>query len=330
MAGTFYTLQEVIEKLGKDEQQIKDMIKEGKLREYRDGSRVLFKQDDVDILKDEPGGLEIKADGEDEFELELEETAGIMLEPAEKDSEAKPAPKPGESEGGFGLSQMGELTMGDTKAGTLGINVLGETDDQYKITSDTSAETKAVEAAEGEEIESLDADSSLESFGSGSGLLDLSLQADDTSLGAVLDDILPTGPEAAEAGAAEEAPIGLVDEAEGLMSPAAEMAPAAAQMAEEAGQAGISAPVMVVVPMDPATAVYGVAMFLPLAAIILAGLATLAAVRGVLPGLVKTLVFTGIADISLIWYVAIGLVVVMLIILAIAALSGGKKSKKRP
>jgi phosphotransferase system glucose/maltose/N-acetylglucosamine-specific IIC component len=81
--------------------------------------------------------------------------------------------------------------------------------------------------------------------------------------------------------------------------------------------------------IDPRTAVYGVAMFLPLAAVILAGLATLAAVRGVLPGLIKTLAFTGIADISLIWYVAIGLVVVMLIILAMAALSGGKKSKKR-
>ena len=46
-------------------------------------------------------------------------------------------------------------------------------------------------AEDGDELGDLDADSNLESVGSGSGLLDLSLQADDTSLGAVLDDILP-------------------------------------------------------------------------------------------------------------------------------------------
>ena len=47
----------------------------------------------------------------------------------------------------------------------------------------------------------------LDSFGSGSGLLDLSLQADDTSLGGILDEIYTTedeGAEPAEAGTVEE------------------------------------------------------------------------------------------------------------------------------
>ena len=82
--------------------------------------------------------------------------------------------------------------MADTNVGTVGINILSGTEDAYKLTEDTKAETQAGDV---DEIEGLDADANLENVGSGSGLLDLSLQADDTSLGAVLDDILPGGDE---------------------------------------------------------------------------------------------------------------------------------------
>ena len=53
-----------------------------------------------------------------------------------------------------------------------------------------SAETVAP-AGEGTEasLEEIEDDVNLDSFGSGSGLLDLSLQADDTSLGGILDEI---------------------------------------------------------------------------------------------------------------------------------------------
>ena len=56
----------------------------------------------------------------------------------------------------------------------------------------------------------------MESFGSGSGLLDLSLQADDTSLGAVLDDILPAG---AEEGGEIPMAGGLMDEEDLMAEP---------------------------------------------------------------------------------------------------------------
>ena len=50
MAGMFYSLQEVVQKLNKTEDQIKDLVKQGKLREFRDGPNLLFKIDEVEAL----------------------------------------------------------------------------------------------------------------------------------------------------------------------------------------------------------------------------------------------------------------------------------------
>jgi excisionase family DNA binding protein len=204
MAGMFYTMQEVMETLGKSEQEVRNLIKDGKIREYRDGTSILYKRDEVTKLSDGTEIIDIVADSE--TNLELEKTAEIQLEPDDDNGKKKPT-----SEGGFGLSQMGDLTKADTNVGSLGINVLGGTDDQYKITADTHAETKV---ADMDAIDRLDADANLESAGSGSGLLDLSLQADDTSLGAVLDDILPSGEEAPLQ--ADAAPADFAKEADGL------------------------------------------------------------------------------------------------------------------
>ena len=133
-------------------------------------------------------------------ELSLEETSEIQLEADNQTEPQSPSSdeidlKEQSSEGGFGLSQMGDLTMADTNVGTVGINILSGTEDSFKLTEDTKADTLSADAEAIDELESLDADANMESFGSGSGLLDLSLQADDTSLGAVLDDILPAGAE---------------------------------------------------------------------------------------------------------------------------------------
>jgi hypothetical protein len=325
MAGTFYTLQEAMEKLGKSEQDIRDFIKQGKIREYRDGAKVLYKQDEIDKLGSESDVIDIIADSE--APLELEKTAEIQLEPDEDAKKKKPV-----SEGGFGLSQMGNLTEADTNVGTLGINVLGGTDDQYKITTDTHAETKAVEPGE---IESLDADANLESAGSGSGLLDLSLQADDTSLGAVLDDILPTGPDIPAQ--AEAAPVDFAKEADGLMKDVvteptaeAEAVPVAEAAAGEAAPAPAisTAPQFVAVtPVDPSTAIYGVMMFLPLAALILAGIATAGGIQNVLPSVVKFLAYNGIADFNWGFILVAVLLLLVLIFAIVAAIAGGRKAK---
>ena len=50
MAGMFYSLQEAAEKLNKSEEDIKQIVQEGKLREFRDGPNLLFKVEEVKAL----------------------------------------------------------------------------------------------------------------------------------------------------------------------------------------------------------------------------------------------------------------------------------------
>src|SRR5277367_4508334 len=64
MAKMFYTLDETKAALGSSEEQIKQLTREGKLREFRDGPRLMFKSDQVDALKSQIGGsIEIADSG---------------------------------------------------------------------------------------------------------------------------------------------------------------------------------------------------------------------------------------------------------------------------
>ncbi|HOM60534.1 MAG TPA: helix-turn-helix domain-containing protein [Anaerohalosphaeraceae bacterium] len=314
MAGKYYTLQEVMEKLGKSEEQVKNLVKEGTLRQYLDKGQPLFDQTQVDALAAEQQGLlDLTAAGTD-FDLKLEETDEIKLEP---DEETPPPSPQKESEGGFGLSMAGEdnLTSDDTRASTTGINVLDESDEGYKLAADTKGETRAGEL---EEIESLDADANLESVGSGSGLLDLSLQADDTSLGAVLDDILPS---AAEAPAAEE-PLKLVEEAplEELQAAPPAITPSAeAGLPETVLPETLPAmqPVAMAAPVDPATAAWGLAMLVPFASLIIAAIALGAGLRQIWPKLLTALAGSQLMGVALPWWIAGGLFLLMLLTLAV-------------
>jgi len=56
MAKMFYTLDEAKATLGKNEEEIKQLAREGRLREFRDGPRLMFKADQVEALKAELGG----------------------------------------------------------------------------------------------------------------------------------------------------------------------------------------------------------------------------------------------------------------------------------
>src|SRR3954464_14662985 len=57
MAKMFYTLDETKASLGRNEEEIKQLSREGRLREFRDGPRLMFKADQVEALKAEIGGL---------------------------------------------------------------------------------------------------------------------------------------------------------------------------------------------------------------------------------------------------------------------------------
>jgi hypothetical protein len=61
MAKMFYTLDETKAALGRNDEGIKQLSREGRLREFRDGQKLMFKADQVEALKAEMagGGAEI-------------------------------------------------------------------------------------------------------------------------------------------------------------------------------------------------------------------------------------------------------------------------------
>src|SRR5258707_12964708 len=62
MAKMFYTLEETKAALGKSEEEVRQFAREGRLREFRDGPRLMFKADQVDQLKTDMGGGGGRAD----------------------------------------------------------------------------------------------------------------------------------------------------------------------------------------------------------------------------------------------------------------------------
>lgn len=153
MAKMFYTLDEVCEKLGKTEDQVKQMIESGQIQEFRDRDKLMFKVDQIDLL----GGSE---EDTGEVKLELEDTSGGS---------------------GLGLAEESSIGLVDSREGT-GISVF-DTDHGEQ---DAEEQTHAGEIAAADEEEEEEEELSLEAVGSGSGLLDLTRESDDTSLGAEL------------------------------------------------------------------------------------------------------------------------------------------------
>src|SRR4051794_7110380 len=70
MAKMFYTMDETKASLGKNEEEIKQFAREGRLREFRDGATLMFKVDQVEHLKSELGG----GGGGDEIDLDHAES----------------------------------------------------------------------------------------------------------------------------------------------------------------------------------------------------------------------------------------------------------------
>jgi hypothetical protein len=211
MAKMFYTLEETKATLGKSEDEIKQLTREGRLREFRDGPRLMYKADQVDSLKNE------LASGRDQVDLGPSDTgAGSVIGLADsgkggsgtamtlsddtaaggrspgamamKDDTALAAdlglsgslggmPSPSRTGGGSGSGLSGTSRSGS------GVSVFNP--DEVEL-ADPSAQT-AISAGVSDQM-------NLEGVGSGSGLLDLTRESDDTSLGAeLLDEIAPSG-----------------------------------------------------------------------------------------------------------------------------------------
>jgi hypothetical protein len=204
----FYSMDEVCEKLGKSQDEIKDLVRDGTLREFRDAGKVFFKAEEIDKLSGGGAGDEIMLEAGVDLELEpgdsgegstgvpaLTESSGgtsiIGLEPleGEEEEEADEEPPPPEEEE--------KEEQEDTVITSSGIGVFD--DDELEIDADPMAKTQITTGTtEDDQI-------SLEGAGSGSGLLDLAREADDTALGAdLLDEIYPGEEEAGEEAEAPE------------------------------------------------------------------------------------------------------------------------------
>ena len=234
MAKMFYTLEEAKAALSKNEEEIKQYAREGRLREFRDGPRLMFKADQVEQLKSELGGADqvdlgvsdsggliglVDTTGASGTSITLSDTehGGQAAGAAKKEDTALAAdlglsgsaagiPSPGRGSGsglmssGSGLMSSGSgLAPASSGSGLgsgghgsrSGINVLGT----EEVGVDPSAQT-AITSGVREQID-------LASVGSGSGLLDLTRESDDTSLGAVLDEINPNASSRTRAAAVE-------------------------------------------------------------------------------------------------------------------------------
>lgn len=170
MAKMFYTLEEAAQKLGVDEQAIKDMAARNELQQFRDGDKLMFKRDQVDAKS---------SNGASDGPIDLADSGGGDAIDLKSDT-AVPADNEAPNEAtGVSVFDAGEIDLADPLAQT---QVTGPTIDDEEL--------------------------ALESVGSGSGLLDLTRESDDTSLGAeLLDEIYP-GADSAGTGMAMESAVG--------------------------------------------------------------------------------------------------------------------------
>src|SRR5215207_7581475 len=231
MAKMFYTLDETRASLGKSEEDIKQLTREGRLREFRDGPRLMFKADQVEQLKSELGSG--GGGGRDHVDLGPSDSgapiglvdsrspgasgSGISLVDSDmgrspgagmqiKDDTALAAdlglsgsvggmPSPGRP-GGTAMSGTG--LSGSVGGSRAGVNVFAA--DESVEHADPMAQTSISQGVSDQ--------LNLDGVGSGSGLLDLTRESDDTSLGAELLDEIAPGKTRAGGTAAGESAIG--------------------------------------------------------------------------------------------------------------------------
>jgi hypothetical protein len=289
MAKMFYTLDEAKAALGKNEEEIKQYAREGRLREFRDGPRLMFKADQVEQLKSELGG---GGGGRDHVDLGPSDSgapiglvdskgasgSGISLVDSDlsgsraggssmlKDDTAlaadlglsgsvggMPSPgRPGGSMSGSGLS-------GSAGGSRAGVNVFAADEVEH---ADPMAQT-AISQGVTDQL-------NLDGVGSGSGLLDLTRESDDTSLGAELLDEIAPGKTRAGGTAAGESAVGT-------------------GLAGAADTRGARAGLITVEARDTTAGAFGGAALAASLFLLVGALVLTSAVVGTRPGLVETL-----------------------------------------
>jgi len=285
---TFYSVAEAAAKLGKTEEEVKALAREGTIREFRDAGAVTFKVNEIDALAATLPTSDL--DASDDASATGSGSAEIILEPADDSSIELAA-------AGSDVLDLDELDTEageDTKAGTkptkkkedtavpsVGINVFD--DEELDEAVDPLAQTAVSDVA----------GLGMDGTGSGSGILDLTKESDDTSLGAELLDEIYTGEEKeSDVEMGEDTRAGLDEAVPEEDAPQAEGEEAFEVTAEEEAEAPAGEPravVRQVVEYGPDAVSTGLTAGLIVAVVVMwiGGLAAAAMVRGIVPGLLE-------------------------------------------
>ncbi len=155
MAKLFYSIEEAAQKLGKSEDEVRSMAQRGEITEFRDGDRLIFKKDQIDLLSGDEG---------DEADL----SGMIPL----SDSSA------GTGMGsGLGLADSGSGDLSETRPDSSSVKTGISIFDDDTEEEDPSAQTQVTSGG-------LDP-SSLDSFGGGgSGMMDFTREDDSGGIAA--------------------------------------------------------------------------------------------------------------------------------------------------
>lgn len=178
MDKMFYTLQEVCTILKKSEDEVREMVSSGQLQEFRDKDELVFKVEQINLLAgvdEDSGDVLIDLGGTDAAASSLGLTGGG-------------------TDSAVGLTGASQSTPGLGDSGTLGLtggesamDLSASADAAGLSAFDTGQDMQGDDDAGATRVgDGMEDDLTLESVGSGSGLLDLTRESDDTSLGAEL------------------------------------------------------------------------------------------------------------------------------------------------
>ncbi len=284
MAKMFYSGEEAATQLGTDESGLKDLVRAGKLREFRDGGSVSYKVSDVDGLApamalETAQTADASASASGDIILEAVEDSGVELSPSMSDVISLEDTVSGQTSSG--TTAIGK-SKEDTVVPSVGVNVFDDDDMDEDV--DPLAQTAISDLA----------GLGLEGAGSGSGILDLTRESDDTSLGKDLLSEIYTddkeGSSAIEMGDATRA--GLAD----TSTDDDEVEVDAAEVFDPEVEVEVSddtAPVVVrqVIEYAPDAAAKSVTVMMAVGVLVMvvAFLAAAAGVRGLTPSLVETI-----------------------------------------
>lgn len=156
MAKLFYSMEETCQKLGKSEEEVLELVESNRLSKFVDGDKLIFKVDQVDMLADGD------TDAGDDDLPGFADDSGIDLE---------------SDDSAIGFADDDKAPAGEEPKEQTGISIF---DADEVEEADAAAQTQVTAAP------SFGMETAADPAASGSGLLDMTREADDTSLGADL------------------------------------------------------------------------------------------------------------------------------------------------